>query len=118
AGMLDMDYAFGANLDESPEDGHSRNHQYGTAILSKYPILDSENHELTTLSEDEEQRGLLEAQVHVSGEDVRFYVTHLDENDEDSTTRARQVKDVLDITSEHQNTILVGDFNTPQNASE
>lgn len=118
AEMLDMDYAFGANLDESPEEGHARNHQYGTAILSKHPIVDSENHELTTLSEDEEQRGLLEAQVNILGEEAWFYVTHLDENEEDSTTRARQVKDVLDITSDHKNNILVGDFNTPQNTSE
>src|SRR5699024_930018 len=72
----------------------------------------------TTLSADEEQRGLLEAQVHVAGEEVWFYVTHLDENAEDPTTRAKQVKDILDITSNHKNNVLDGDFNTPQNASD
>lgn len=117
AEMLDMHYVFGANLDQPPKKGQSHNRQYGTAILSKYPILDSKNYKLTKLTDDEEQRGLLEAQVHVAGEEVWFYVTHTDHH-EDPTTRARQVKDIFAITSKHNNNILVGDLNATPDAPE
>lgn len=108
-----MNYAFGANINKPPKQGHTHNRQYGNAILSKYPIIDSENYHLTKLHDSEETRGLLGAQIHVSGENLWFYTTHLDPS-LDPTTRAEQVKDIHNITSQHPHSILVGDMNTPQ----
>lgn len=116
AEMLDMHYVFGPNLNYPPEEGQAHNHQYGTAILSKYPILDSKNYKLTKLTDDEEQRGLLEAQVYVAGGEVWFYVTHTSHLS--SNVRARQVEDIVEITSRHNNNVLVGDLNATPNATE
>jgi|SRR5690625_1194890 len=117
AEILDMEYEFAANLDKSPAEGQTHNRQYGTAILSKYPILDSQNYKLTKLYEDREQRGLLEAQIDIEGVETWFYVTHLDHHG-DAVERGQQVKDVIELTENHDNKILVGDMNATPEAPE
>lgn len=117
AARLDMHYAYAANLDLAPEAGRTDRRQYGTAVLSKFPILSSENHLLTNIQYAEkptEQRGLLETVINVAGTHVSFYNTHLDHRR--SEQRQLQVKEILGITSEsNRPAVLVGDLNaTPQ----
>ncbi|WP_052427383.1 endonuclease/exonuclease/phosphatase family protein [Neobacillus niacini] len=119
ANYLGMNYAYGVNLDYDPlQEGEDRR-QYGTAVLSKYPILSAENHLLTNIpyqGNPKEQRGLLETVINVKGNHVQFYNTHLD--DQRAEQRDLQIKEIHDIANQKEGTsIIVGDFNaTPESA--
>jgi endonuclease/exonuclease/phosphatase family metal-dependent hydrolase len=120
AERLDMHVVYGANLDEPPLPGDPDNRQYGTAILSEYPIISSANHLLTNIEYEErptEQRGLLEAVVNIRGTHLSFYNTHLDFQREEQ--RALQVKEIIDITSSNDRpAVIVGDLNATPDAPE
>lgn len=112
AEALNMHYVYGANLDEPPEEKGDPNRQYGTAILSKYPILDSENHLLTQIIDPEghnEQRGLLETTINVRGEHIKFYNTHIGLQADERWLNVQEILGIMG-THEHQS-IIVGDFN-------
>lgn len=109
AEKLDMHYAYGANLNYAPvsQSPEMARRQYGTAILSKYPIEAYENVHLDSLGK--EQRGLLQATIRVDGVQVHFYTTHLGLTPEERTV---QVKQVLQLVSQRKGpSIIVGDFN-------
>lgn len=113
---LDMYAAYGANLDLSPDDPSQPRRQYGTAILSKYPIVESRNTFLPKLGRSE-QRGLLEARIKVKGAPVRFYNTHLQHNS--SEERALQVRAIMEHTKDvEEPQVLVGDLNALPEAPE
>ncbi len=113
---LDMHAAYGANLDLSPDDPSQPRRQYGTAILSKYPIVESRNTLLPKLG-NSEQRGLLEALIKVKGAPVRFYDTHLQHNN--SEERALQVRAIMEHTEDVEGPqVLVGDLNARPEAPE
>lgn len=117
AELLDMEACFGANL-EHPTDEHAADeHEYGTLILSKFPILGCENTDLPT-PEDWEQRGLLEARVDVDGVgEIAVLNTHLqadrtDEEEEAVRQRTEQAEAVADRVKELDvPVVLMGDFN-------
>lgn len=113
---LDMHAAYGANLDLSPDDPSQPRRQYGTAILSKYPIVESRN-TLLPKTGNNEQRGLLEALVKVKGAPVRFYDTHLQHTS--SAERALQVRAIMDHTrGVEEPQVLMGDLNAVPEAPE
>lgn len=120
AERLDMHYVYGANLDRDPAEGQSERRQYGTAILSEYPILSSENHLLTSIKYETrptEQRGLLEAVINVEGNHISFYNTHLDH--QRSEQRQSQVEEILAITGETDRpSFVVGDLNAVPGSPE
>lgn len=120
ANYLEMHYVYGANLDYEPlQEGDGRR-QYGTAVLSKYPILLAENHLLTNIPYPEnptEQRGLLETVINVEGHPIRFYNTHLD--DQRAEQRELQIKEIQEIANQNEGTrIIVGDFNATSESAE
>lgn len=109
AEKLDMHYAYGVNLNyepvsQSPEKAHR---QYGTAILSKYPIVANENYHLD--SSGKEQRGLLKTTIQVDGVQVHFYTTHLGLTPEERTLQVQQVMQL--VSQQKEPSIIVGDFN-------
>lgn len=109
AEKLDMHYAYGVNLNVDPisQSPLMEQRQYGTAILSKYPIEAYENIHLDSMGK--EQRGLLRATILVDGVRVHFYTTHLGLTPEERTV---QVKQVLELVAQQQGpSIIVGDFN-------
>ena len=107
AELLDYHYAYGANLDLAPAPGQTDNRQYGTAILSKYPILEANNVFLSSFGK--EQRGVLHAVVNVKGIHVNVYNTHLGL---DTESRTAQVQEIIELASVHEGpSILVGDLN-------
>ena len=55
--LLEMEFVFGANLDRDPLEPGAPRRQYGTAILSSWPVLDSEHILLPRTSSDNERRG-------------------------------------------------------------
>lgn len=85
------------------------NSQYGTAILSRFPILRSEN-TLLPVRSGEQQRGLLHAVVDVKGVQLSAYVTHLQHTSE--AARMRQIATIRDVVAADElPTIVGGDFN-------
>ncbi len=98
---LGMYHAFGKAMDL--EGG-----EYGQAILSKYPILESKVHKLPG---DGEPRIALEVIVEpVKGKRVAFVSVHLSYGSEEN--RQQQTKFLLDVFNEVKHPIvLLGDFN-------
>lgn len=82
--------------------------QYGTLILSKYPIVSSEVIPLE--SWDKEGRALGHAVIDLGGFQFDFFNTHL--SYEDKALRTEQFFEVSEKTDLCKNFILTGDFNT------
>ena len=82
--------------------------QYGTLILSKYPIISSKVIPLE--SWDKEGRALGHAVIDIEGFKFDFFNTHL--SFEDKTLRGLQFAEVSEKTKACENFILTGDFNT------
>lgn len=118
---LRMRVVFGANLDLAPEPGGSSPRQYGTALLSRYPITSAENHLLTSIPYPDrptEQRGLLHAELEVRGTAVDVWSTHLDH--QRTEQRLSQVREILDLTDQtpERPGLLMGDLNAQPDAEE
>ncbi|PFG66026.1 endonuclease/exonuclease/phosphatase family metal-dependent hydrolase [Propionibacteriaceae bacterium ES.041] len=113
ARLLGYQLAYGANLDEAPPEGRTERRQYGTAILSRYPIVASENVPLTSIpypTRPTEQRGLLTATINVRGAFVQVWNTHLDH--QRSEQRISQVREILSrLDDPARPTVLTGDLN-------
>ncbi|MDQ0795090.1 endonuclease/exonuclease/phosphatase family protein [Streptomyces sp. B1I3] len=98
--------------------------EYGVALLSRYPIVSAENHEITRLSTQDQNPvpapapGFAEVVLRVEGLPVHVYVTHLDYRP-DPSVRAAQVADTRRIMGEDRGRkILLGDFNAEPDAPE
>lgn len=103
--QLGYEHVFGANL-------RSGGGEYGTAILSRHPIVTSENVALPNRP-GAEQRGLLKAVVRLPGRDVSFYTTHLQSRRVYAGLRAEQAREVVRILDADENpTVIGGDFNS------
>ncbi|TDD63017.1 metal-dependent hydrolase [Kribbella antibiotica] len=121
AKRLKMHYAYAANLDLPPVKPGEPRRQYGTAILSKYPIKDFQN-TLLPLYPTGEQRGLAVATIKVRGAELRFANTHLTSNNNaERLEQARKVVELLGLSRPDQvrkATLLVGDLNARPDAPE
>ncbi|MDA3647776.1 endonuclease/exonuclease/phosphatase family protein [Saccharopolyspora indica] len=116
ARRLGMHVAYGANLDLDPANPGEPRRQYGTAILSRFPILDSRN-TLLPRAEQGEQRGLLEARINVRGKKMLFLNTHLQHSS--SAERSEQVAAInAIIDGRNLPTVLTGDLNATPEAPE
>jgi len=83
--------------------------QYGTALLSRYPIVSVENTPLPRRPGDE-QRGLLHAVLDVDGSKLSAYVVHLQHTSE--AARLSQVTKIRQIVADDPlPKIIGGDFN-------
>lgn len=85
--------------------------EYGTAILSKFPILDSKRHELPNLEGvNSEPRTLAVVTVDFHGEKIKFANTHLDFSNKENNLH--QVQTIAEILKDEQLPIIMaGDFN-------
>ena len=81
---------------------------YGTAIISKYRIVDYSEIHLSTYS-SQEPRAIGHARIEIKGFTIDFYNTHL--SFESVYTRSRQLNDLKYAIFSGSNSILVGDFN-------
>ena len=118
AERLQMHYVFGAALrwpaqDDMPEDA------YGNALLSRWPIIASAAHHLTSKEEDpqrlletKEERGMLEGRIQLpGGETFTAYAMHLDHTDEE--VRGIQLRVARTWLGRDRNRphVVMGDFN-------
>ncbi|MBB3050331.1 endonuclease/exonuclease/phosphatase family metal-dependent hydrolase [Prauserella isguenensis] len=109
---------------DPPQAGDPRR-EYGTAVLSRFPIADFTNHELTRLSTQgpeagpQPMPGFAEVVVRARGTLVHVYSTHLDYRG-DPSTRETQVAETLDILAADSGAprVLLGDFNAEPAAPE
>lgn len=116
AQRLGMHVVYAANLDLPPLNPGEPRRQYGTAILSRFPIKDFHNTLLPTYP-GQEQRGLLEAIIEVRGNELRFADTHL--TSYSKAERRRQARRVVELLgASEQPTVLVGDLNARPRAPE
>ena len=105
-------HAFGANLIEGEG-------QYGVALVSKFPIVSSENHRLPRSEgrEKAEPRGLLEVVLDVRGRPLRVFVTHLAHDSKpDRLLQIDRIKAALRDASGPW--ILMGDLNFRPDSEE
>lgn len=102
AGRLGMQYAFAQNVAYG-------NGGYGTAVLSRYPILSAENTHLPK-PPGTQQRGLAHVVVEVDGKELSIYNTHLQNRSEHA--RILQIRRVAQIVAlDDRPRILGGDMN-------
>ena len=98
-------YAFSRAIDYSGG-------QYGTAVMSKYPITSYETMMLTTPAEYE-QRVCGHAVIDVGGTSIDFYNAHL--SYEETDVRLAQIAELNAAVSKTRGFIVTGDFNTDDN---
>jgi endonuclease/exonuclease/phosphatase family metal-dependent hydrolase len=98
--------------------------EFGVAILSRYPILDSKNHSITRLSTQQPDAtpalapGFLETTIDVHGTHIRAFSTHLDYRG-NPAVRQQQVAEMLEIFGSFTAPmILFGDLNAVPTAAE
>lgn len=109
AAMLGMHHCYGPNIDLDPlEEGQPRR-QYGTAFLSRWPIMESANTRLPQYT-GSEPRGLLEAVVNIQGRLVRLGNSHMQHtSDAEWQEQANAIAAHIDQSAEPY--IFVGDTN-------
>jgi endonuclease/exonuclease/phosphatase family metal-dependent hydrolase len=102
-----MPFVFGATYDDG---------QYGNAILSRYPIVESKNTRYASRSN--ETRALLRAVIKTPNGNVTIYATHLDNINGEKSVRASQVAEMLNLWNNTPRSILMGDLNAEPNKPE
>ncbi|MFF0340243.1 glycoside hydrolase family 3 N-terminal domain-containing protein [Kribbella sp. NPDC004875] len=126
AARLGMHPAFAPIYDLDPPAAGLPRRQYGVGLLSRFPLVRTENHAITRLStQDPNPRpapapGFLEAELDVRGRRLHVYCTHLDYR-ADPSVRQAQVADTVQILAADRRQdlqILVGDFNAEAGAPE
>lgn len=117
ADMLGWHMCYGANLDHRPDNHSPVPHQYGTATLSRFPILSCENTFLPKAAPPAgEQRGLLETLINVRGVPLYFYNTHLHTQLADRLVQTEAI--AAHLAQRTAPRILTGDLNArPDEAS-
>ncbi len=110
AAGLQMSWAFGYNARKGART------QYGTAVLSRYPIVEQANARLPNWS-GLEQRGLLRATVDVEGTRLDVYDTHLQHTPQAEPLRVQQARSIAGMIGARRAAtgnpaVLGGDFNS------
>jgi endonuclease/exonuclease/phosphatase family metal-dependent hydrolase len=88
--------------------------QYGNALLSRFPIINAENHKLP--KKMLEPRGLIEALVDVDGIPYYVYVTHLGLNPVERKLQIQYINEKL--TQRDGHSLILGDFNNNPDSEE
>ncbi|QYJ02479.1 endonuclease/exonuclease/phosphatase family protein [Nocardioides panacisoli] len=97
-------HAFGQNV------SHGGSAGYGTAIVSRWPIVSSQNRHLPN-GPGGQQRGLLNAVVDIDGMAVSFYSTHLQNRiDRLKVAQARSIAGI--VAGDGRPKIIGGDMNS------
>lgn len=106
AEKLKMNYVFGPVISRSNRDKTVG--EYGNVILSRFKMINRENHLLYSHPYLAEPRGLLEVNLETLGKVVSAFVTHLSIN---PFLQRKQIMDIENIIQGKSNVILMGDFN-------
>ncbi|HTV03192.1 MAG TPA: endonuclease/exonuclease/phosphatase family protein [Luteitalea sp.] len=107
---------YAPNLDHGPDNHSPVPHQYGTVILSRFPILECSNTLLPRVA-NEEQRGLTKAVINVRGVPLQFFNTHLHTTQAARLLQTDAVAAALDAAPDGP-IVLTGDMNARPTAVE
>ncbi len=117
AARLGMRVVFGANLDLDPPAPGLPRRQYGTALLTRYPVVEWHNTLLPKGRPEEEQRGLLAAVLDVRGVRVRAMTTHFQHDN--AASRLLQAGVVAEaVRAAPGPLVLTGDLNATPDKPE
>ena len=106
---LEMDYVWGPAADPV----------WGNAVLSKLPIIASQNHEMPNNHSIRLNRAFLTVEVDVGrGKTLDVIATHFHHVEEDSAIRVPQALAVLEVVRSGRPTVLIGDLNAEPNDTE
>ena len=121
---LQMNYFFAPMYDRPPVKPGAHNRQQGTAILSRFPMYEEKNQQITRLSTVDPKPsptlapGFVDVKVEVGKTQLHVYVTDLDDRP-DPSLRKKQVDDMVRIIEKDTGTqILLADLNAPSTAPE
>ncbi len=116
ADTLGMDLAFGATLDLDPPAPGRPRRRFGNAVLSRHPVVETENL-LLPRPGGHEQRGLLRAAIQADRHLWQIYTTHLQPND--GAERLAQARAIADrIGAPDRPVVLLGDLNATPGTPE
>ena len=106
---LDMPYVWGPTADSV----------WGSAILSRYPILDARNEPMPNNSQLQLKRGLIVSRIDIGDDEpLTVIATHLHHLPEEGHLRDPQVRAVLKAWNNDDRSVLIGDFNALPDAPE
>ena len=123
AAACHMDFRYGPIYTLPPLEQGEPPRQFGVAVLSRLPVLDSRNHAITRLSTQAEAGperlpGFLQVTVDVGGVPADVFVTHLDFRPDPSVRRS-QVAEMLEVMGDMRRpTVLLGDMNSTPGRAE
>lgn len=122
--QLNMQVRFAPIYHVASTDASKPPREYGVALLSRFPIVDFHNHQLTRLSTQTANAspapmpGFLEVSVKANGQTLRVFNTHLDYR-ADPSVRRQQVSETLAILGTTDTPMLFfGDLNATPTAPE
>ncbi|QIZ38043.1 metal-dependent hydrolase [Saccharopolyspora sp. ASAGF58] len=126
ARLTGMHAFFAPIYDLDPEPGHTERRRYGVAVLSRFPIIRTENHWITRLSTvdpapvPKPMPGFAETVLATPGGPTHVYATHLDYRPDPAVrrTQADETIRVLDQDPPGSRQLLLGDFNADPGAPE
>jgi endonuclease/exonuclease/phosphatase family metal-dependent hydrolase len=116
AGLGMPHYCYAPNLDHALDTHSSVPHQYGTVIVSRFPIHDCGNL-LLPRTGNNEQRGLTRALINVWGVRLQLFNTHLHTTATDRLLQTAVIGDVIDAAPAGSK-VFVGDLNARPTAAE
>ena len=103
ANHLGMFYVFGKTIDYLGG-------EYGNAILSKYPIISTQNTDISP-GITSERRGLLRATIDIGFRTLKFYSTHFGIMDEEQSYHSKRLGKVFKLSMNNVPIIFCGDLN-------
>lgn len=118
SGRLDMLTWLSQRLDMPYISGPTTDPLWGSAILSRYPILEYESYELPP-RDLFILRGFTVALIDISGgERLQVIATHFHHVEEDSVIRQQQSPVIIDFWDVADKTVILGDFNASPDSPE
>lgn len=121
AEKLGMEVFYAPIYDLEPAASQEGRRRYGLAVLSRFPIIEQTNHELTRQTYEDEViklPGFPAVTLDVGGARLHVYNTHLDYRP-DPTIRQIEISEMLEIIEDVEGpTILLGDLNARPDAAE
>lgn len=119
AEALNMNYAYGPNLRLESSSADEPDREYGTLILSRFPIVRQHNYPLpgeTSEGHHNEPRGLLETILDVDGRPVLFLNTHLGLGEQERKAQVDWI--IRKYGQSPEPVLLTGDFNAEPSSPE
>ena len=118
SGRVDMLEWFSQRLEIPYVSGPTEGQLWGSAILSRFPIVEFTNYELPP-RDLFIRRGFLVTKIDIGTEDyLTVIATHLHHISEDSEIRQQQVPVILEIWNNAEMTVITGDLNAEPDSPE